>query len=248
MLENILQAVQLAKDEKRRKEEIKQRHYENEYRQIEDCRRLIDVKSEQLKTVSNLSALIAGFSMMILVESNLPDDFSTLPTGVLPIFGGISTLVVGLNLLTLMMTSLMLVSVLNFESDSTEAFKRFWHMRCEKDWHIAFRCFIYAVPLFMIEIALLAWIEFLQSRVTAILICVVVGVVLLVFVFYAFPSWGNFGSTPGLFHKYDVSLASNSASASAPSFEPSYPPPQRRASDIIEPNIVEDHAHIPNGI
>lgn len=51
-----------------REEDMRQRALDNTRRLIDDARRAVDEKTEQLKAVSSLSALIAGFGMVVLVE------------------------------------------------------------------------------------------------------------------------------------------------------------------------------------
>mmetsp|Transcript_77855 Transcript_77855/g.223553 ORF Transcript_77855/g.223553 Transcript_77855/m.223553 type:complete len:80 (+) Transcript_77855:225-464(+) len=74
---------------------MRQRHIDNIRRSIDDARRSVDEKYElqcacvasphpsrnttpgraqQLKAISHLSALIAGFAMIVMVEIQLPDN------------------------------------------------------------------------------------------------------------------------------------------------------------------------------
>ena len=55
-----MEVADMAWEVKCREEDMKQRSYENELRNIEHVRRRIDEKVQQLKGISNLSALIAG--------------------------------------------------------------------------------------------------------------------------------------------------------------------------------------------
>lgn len=52
-----------------RKQDLRHREIEIAWRTIDDARRLVDKKTQQLEAVLTLSALIAGFSMVVLVES-----------------------------------------------------------------------------------------------------------------------------------------------------------------------------------
>ena len=47
---------------------------ENQRRLIDNARRKVDKKAAQLKGISHLSALIAGFAMVVLVEASIDDD------------------------------------------------------------------------------------------------------------------------------------------------------------------------------
>ena len=55
-----------------RQEDMQQRALENERRAIDDARRAVDEKAQQLKSLSHQSALIAGFSMVVIVEIEIP--------------------------------------------------------------------------------------------------------------------------------------------------------------------------------
>ena len=78
----------MAWEQKCREEDMKQRALENERHAIDDARRSVDEKAEQLKVVANQSALFAGFSMVVLVESSIPPDIDGV---LLTIFGGTVT-------------------------------------------------------------------------------------------------------------------------------------------------------------
>mmetsp|Transcript_25599 Transcript_25599/g.76864 ORF Transcript_25599/g.76864 Transcript_25599/m.76864 type:complete len:94 (+) Transcript_25599:164-445(+) len=64
---------------------------DNERRCVDDARRNVDEKAEQLKAVSHLSALIAGFAMVVMVEIQLPDKINF---GLLIVYGTTSASVV----------------------------------------------------------------------------------------------------------------------------------------------------------
>ena len=63
-----LEVADMAWEVKCREEDMKQRSLSNERRLIDDARRSVDVHAEQLKAVSHLSALIAGFAMVVMVS------------------------------------------------------------------------------------------------------------------------------------------------------------------------------------
>ena len=68
MLNPVLQGADIAWSVKCRQEDMRQRAINNERRLIDDARRSVDVHAEQLKAVSHLSALIAGFAMVVMVS------------------------------------------------------------------------------------------------------------------------------------------------------------------------------------
>ncbi len=57
-----------------RKEDLSYREVEIRRRMIDDNRRAVSEKAEQLKAVGSLSALIAGFAMIVQTEVTIPDN------------------------------------------------------------------------------------------------------------------------------------------------------------------------------
>ena len=75
-MDALLQIFNRVVDHRIRAEDLVQRDYENRRHRIEDSRRLVDQKAEQLKNISSLAALIAGFAMVVLVESQIDENAS----------------------------------------------------------------------------------------------------------------------------------------------------------------------------
>ena len=95
-----LDMADMAWEVKCREEDMKQRALENERRAIDDSRRSVDEKAQQLKAVSHQSALIAGFSMIVLVEIEIPADLHPV---LLVTFGMTTASVVGARRRVMMM-------------------------------------------------------------------------------------------------------------------------------------------------
>ena len=153
-----IEMADMAWEVKCREEDMKQRALENERHAIDDARRSVDEKAQQLKVLANQSALIAGFSMVALVESNIPPDLDGV---LLALFGGITACVVALMLMSTLNATYMLVAILRYDCVKREVpFDEFWRKRCEPDWKFALRTFSYGIPLFMVVVALVAWVSF----------------------------------------------------------------------------------------
>mmetsp|Transcript_16828 Transcript_16828/g.32833 ORF Transcript_16828/g.32833 Transcript_16828/m.32833 type:complete len:251 (+) Transcript_16828:210-962(+) len=137
----------------------KWREEEIKYRKLEILRRQIDEKCEQLRSTASLAALLAGFSMSILVEINIPDDVSTV---VLALWGFCTALTVCIMSMSFVICTLMLVGVLKaFDLERVKMpFQQFWVLRCEEDWMRAFWFFTMGVPLFLTNLALASWVLF----------------------------------------------------------------------------------------
>ena len=134
---------------------MNQRSIENPRRAIDDCRRAIDEKASQLKAISHLSALIAGFAMVVIVEVQIDPGLNTV---LLCIFGFTTAVVVGSMLLAMLNTTLMLVAILRYDAVNREVpFGDFWRLRCEEDFRFSLRCFNIGVPAFMAVLGELGW-------------------------------------------------------------------------------------------
>jgi calcium release-activated calcium channel protein 1 len=116
-----------------RKSDLKQRTLDNARvvwnRYVEKNRRDVEEKSEQLKSISNLSALIAGFAVVSLVELNFTNDFEKLPSHVsewlISAYAASTALVVGLMLNSMVLCTFILSSILkrgkSYVSEDEEA-------------------------------------------------------------------------------------------------------------------------------
>ena len=186
-----------------RREDIEQRVLENArwvwLRYAEKNRRDVEEKSEQLKSISNLSALLGGFAVVAFVELQFSDP-EVKPSHVSEIlitaYAGTTALTVALMLNSMVLCSFMLCSILRngktYVSEDEEAdylyrcrkfalefkegdvppqpqrsFEKHWETRCEDDWKHAFRMFTMGVPVFLINVACIAWLKFHYSYAAA---------------------------------------------------------------------------------
>jgi len=123
-----------------RKEDIEQRVLENArwvwLRYAEKNRRDVEEKSEQLKSISNLSALIAGFAVVAFVELQFADPESK-PTHVhellIVAYAATTAIVVALMLNSMVLCSFMLCSILrNGKTYVSEDEEADYLYRCRK--------------------------------------------------------------------------------------------------------------------
>lgn len=145
-----------------REEDMKQRALDNERNAIDDARRAVDEKAEQLKVLASQSTLFAGFSMVVLVESNVPSSVNGI---LLSVFGGATACVIALMLVSSLNATYMLAAILRYDCVNRDVpFEEFWRKRCEPDWKLALRAFSYGVPLFMLVVSLVAWVSFSENE------------------------------------------------------------------------------------
>lgn len=150
--------IDMSWEKKCREEDMKQRVIENTRRAIDDARRSVDEKAQQLKTLAHQSALIAGFSMVVLVEITIPDDLNPI---LLVAFGCTTAGVVSLMLTAMLTSTYILVAILRYDCVTREIpFLDFWRRRCEGDWKFALKAFTYGIPLFMMVLAEVGWVIF----------------------------------------------------------------------------------------
>mmetsp|Transcript_7645 Transcript_7645/g.8780 ORF Transcript_7645/g.8780 Transcript_7645/m.8780 type:complete len:264 (-) Transcript_7645:1606-2397(-) len=160
-------------------------------RKLENTRRDIDEKTEQLRSISSLAALVAGFDVVVLIELDIP---AGVPEPLLIFLGITSALTVVLMSLSFVLCTLMLVGILkafDINSSRRQTFRDFWILRCEDDWRRAFGYFTAGVPFFMSNLAFASWVKFFNYRWTSSLITIVVAIG--IFVWYQLhQKWGSF--------------------------------------------------------
>lgn len=160
-----LAVADVALSAKWREEEVK-------YRKLEILRRQIDEKVEQLRSIANLAALIAGFEVVVLIELDVP---SNAPQWLVALFAMTTATTVCIMSLSFVTCTLMLVGVLKaFDLERANMpFRQFWVLKCEEDWMRAFWFFTAGVPSFMINLGLAAWVKFFNNPWAASLVTVV---------------------------------------------------------------------------
>ncbi|CAN0200329.1 unnamed protein product, partial [Ectocarpus sp. 13 AM-2016] len=173
------------------------------WRGVNDRKREVEEKAKQLEQVASLSALIAGFALVAMVEVNIPSDVNAV---LLIFFGSTAASVVGLMLLAMLSSTFMLVAIMKYDVKAKDrhypSFQRFWASRCESDWRFSFRAFNIGIPLFMGVLAEVGWITLddgsVAHRVAAGAISVIALLSTLIFYAYTYRKWGPFLSNAKL--------------------------------------------------
>lgn len=190
-----------------RQQDLEQRQLENARalwaRAVEKNRRDVEERAEQLKAISNLAALIAGFALVSFLQFDFgPTDASE---GVQLAFGVTIAITVALEANSMVLCSLIHASILkigrSYVSSQEEAefmararqwaasyrlgdrppaprrnFQAHWQYACEGQWRTAFLCFSGGIPVFFANMALAAWIKFDYSSKTAAVMTAIMGV------------------------------------------------------------------------
>jgi calcium release-activated calcium channel protein 1 len=146
---------------------------------LEAEKRAVDARHKQLTALSQLAALLAAFSMVTIVEVNIPDDLNR---GVLLAYGLVVCFEFIFMLLAMLICTLLLLAVTRFvthtlegevralsaiELDLVSPFSVWWLQKCEHEWLLAYRLFRWGASLFLTDIALLAWVQFRDWAVAA---------------------------------------------------------------------------------
>lgn len=94
-------------------------------RATERNRRDVEEKSEQLRALANVAALVAGFSLTGFLQFDWGEGFVDATGALLPLFGATMALTVGLNMVAVIACTLLLMSAVKtaqrFTSDEEEA-------------------------------------------------------------------------------------------------------------------------------
>eukprot|EP00307_Rebecca_sp_RCC1486_P010193 CAMPEP_0119407016 /NCGR_PEP_ID=MMETSP1335-20130426/1104_1 /TAXON_ID=259385 /ORGANISM="Chrysoculter rhomboideus, Strain RCC1486" /LENGTH=178 /DNA_ID=CAMNT_0007431109 /DNA_START=156 /DNA_END=689 /DNA_ORIENTATION=+ len=149
--------------------------------------RLVDEKVQQLKAISNLSALIGGFAMVSIVELNIGPDH---PQWLMFAFGTMAATVIALMMFSMVLCSLIMVYILNYRTVHLKPFDQIaWNSRCEADWRRAFSAFKSGVPCFLLNLALLAWVQFQDYVAAAAAITAIALAAVFVWLWYVKQKW-----------------------------------------------------------
>lgn len=127
--------------------------------------RKLHLSKAKLKAASNTSALLAGFAMVAVVEiqlNNNNSDGEQLPKPLLFLFAICTTMLVAVHMLALLISTCILpnmeaISNLHILSLVNESPHEKMHMYIELAWGCST---VLGILLFMVEVAILCWIQF----------------------------------------------------------------------------------------
>ncbi|KAK9807138.1 hypothetical protein WJX73_009866 [Symbiochloris irregularis] len=177
--------------------------------------RAVDGTAEQLRTMGQLSALVAGFVMVAFIQFSF--DPTSVAVPVLLGFGISNALTVGLNVSCMSMCTLILASIfktytslispeeqasflaqcrqfaLNYKPGDVppkppRSFHTHWETFCRAEWHRALTMFVVGIVCFMLNIIFASFIKFQGYEVPAILLSSAVGIFLLYYLAFG-ASW-----------------------------------------------------------
>ncbi|KAI9988971.1 hypothetical protein PInf_022692 [Phytophthora infestans] len=167
------QQKQWREDAIRRETEWRRADLKRERRlaKLESEKRLIDARHQQLQTVSQLSAMMAFFSIMFIQEiKSLQSDTSD---PLIIIYGTVGVLEFLCMLLCTLTCTLLLLALTRFvthtldgevrqlsdgELDTVSPFTDWWTFKCEQEWLLAYHLFRTGASFFLVAVSLASWI------------------------------------------------------------------------------------------
>ena len=211
--------------EQRRRMALEQdwRDMDMHQRWLDNLRREVDEKVQQLATLSNLSALLAGFAIVALVELSIPEETAV---GVVIALACCTAIVVTATVLSMVTAAFVMVGLLKkyrgtkplFEAaelgSDFQQFEQFWNENCQREYRRSLLLFTTAVPFFLTNLCLISFIKFdTWGAWVGIAASAVVGVG---FIFWVKTNltWVHFLTTEDGFTEYGLQPGSPGAAAS----------------------------------
>ncbi|OWZ05926.1 hypothetical protein PHMEG_00021894 [Phytophthora megakarya] len=181
------QQKQWREDAFRRESEWRRAYLERERRmaKLESEKRLIGARHQELQTVSQLSAILAFFSIMFIQEiKSLKEDTSE---PLVVVYGTVGVLEFLCMLLCSLTCTLLLLALTRFvthtldgevyrlsdaELDSVSPFTDWWIGKCEQEWVLAYQLFRTGASFFLVAIALASWMVLARSMIASAVVSV----------------------------------------------------------------------------
>ncbi|KAE9046779.1 hypothetical protein PR002_g1481 [Phytophthora rubi] len=168
------QEKQWREDSIQREYEWRRADLERERRvvKLENEKRIIDARRRQLAAVSQMSALLAGFTMSTIVEVQIAKSTSQ---QVMIAYGAVCALEFIVMLMCMLTCTALLLALTRFvthtlegevhalssmELDVVSPFYGWWLSKCEREWIMAYHLFRLGLSLFLAQVALLGWAVF----------------------------------------------------------------------------------------
>ena len=162
-----------------RQREVVWREQDLEWRQnekmviaLDQKERVVDLKCRAMKSIANLSALVAGFTIVMFVELTVDPS---IPHWLVAIYALCSATEVALMAAVMVQATLMLtaVTLMTVKKNRKAEFVRVWNEKFKDKWSVTFRLFSWAAPIFFLTIGLSAWVKFYNVPAAGIAVTIV---------------------------------------------------------------------------
>lgn len=181
-----------------RTELLEQRRKEREYADEDKQRRLIDDKAEALKTLTEVSALLGGFTFSAMVEVKIPNSIEDT---FLIIYATACALSVVILMVSCMYASYILLAIYKWNATNCETFIQFWDIFCERDFKFGFRMFNAGIISLIVVLIMIPW-AMVDNHPDRVMVSCIEGAIFIVMAIYLYtqivPKWLGFlskGST-----------------------------------------------------
>ncbi|ETV97591.1 hypothetical protein H310_09487 [Aphanomyces invadans] len=158
---------------------------ERVHKKIANEQRQAETRNEHLSAISEISAELSGFALVSIININLPRDIDLT---LLWVYGVASALTICCMVLSLLACTFLMLAVTRYcaheletdvkqledaHIDNSHPFNRWWLAKCEVDWQLAYDLFRAGVTLFLVELAIVAWVQYNHYHITSISITMV---------------------------------------------------------------------------
>ena len=157
-------------------------------------KRLVAIKTDQIGSISFAAALLSAFGSTIIAQVIIPPPGTVDPT-IMLMFGLLTSLEIGLSLLSLVMMTMILIGILNFDCrlaiKKEHSFEAFWANRCREDWILAYNFYVWSIYTFLTDLVFVALVQFQVVFATTYFVTAIVAITFSIMIFWIHPRWSS---------------------------------------------------------
>ena len=142
-----------------RKEDIAWRENEALVIGVEQKERMVDLKCRALKSIANLSALVAGFTIVMFIELSVEEN---VPHWLVTLYAFTTALEVAIMAMVMVQATLLLtcITLISMQHNDKKGFFQFWKNQCEGQWKFTLFLFACGSFLFLLTVSFSACVKF----------------------------------------------------------------------------------------
>ena len=145
-----------------RKQDIAWRENEALAIGVEQKERMVDLKCRALKSIANLSALVAGFTIVMFIELSVEE---TVPDWLVITYAATTSLEVAIMAMVMVQATLLLtcITLISMQHNDKKGFFQFWKNQCERQWKFTLFLFALGSFLFLLTLSFSACVKFYST-------------------------------------------------------------------------------------
>ena len=145
-----------------RKQDIAWRENEALAIGVEQKERMVDLKCRALKSIANLSALVAGFTIVMFIELSVDE---TVPDWLVITYAATTSLEVAIMAMVMVQATLLLtcITLISMQHNDKKGFFQFWKNQCERQWKFTLFLFALGSFLFLLTLSFSACVKFYST-------------------------------------------------------------------------------------